>query len=63
MTQEQRLAMYMECEAALLTGRVQEFREANHWARMLELRDIQRMIRELQDEIAAASAPVFTPVR
>lgn len=59
---ESRLAMYLACEAAMLAGRTQEFRENNHWARFLELKDITAQIAVLQSNINQDQAQLFRPI-
>jgi hypothetical protein len=62
-TDQNRLQAYLAAEAAILAGNVQEFRENNHWARMLELPALQVMIRELQQKIAAETGSIFHRLR
>lgn len=61
-TDQSRLDMYLAAEAAILGGRVEEFREHNHWAKTLDLAKLQGMIRELQQKIAAANGNIFHPL-
>lgn len=62
-TDQSRLAAYLACEAAYLSGQFAEFRENNFWARTHSLKDIQDMIRELQQKIAAETGSIFHRLR
>lgn len=63
-TDQELLDAYKAAELQIVTGRVSEFREANHIAKMLSLREIRDAIRELEQKIAAAaSGSIFKPIR
>lgn len=63
-TDQELLDAYKAAELAIITGRVQEFREANHGAKMLPLPEIRAAIRELEQKIAAAAGgSIFKPIR